>query len=130
VVAPHLRTTRAIAAREAIGGGDVQPHVGSLRGELLEPLPSAADVVGATAVRTLAAGEILRGALVRVPVAVRSGDRVVVRAIVGGVEARGIATAQQSGGIGDVIRLVNPETRRTLRGKVVARGEVEVIHGS
>jgi flagella basal body P-ring formation protein FlgA len=43
------------------------------------------------------------------------------------VQAEGRAIASQSGGPGDLIRLVNPESRRTLQGRIVARGEVEVL---
>ena len=55
---------------------------------------------------------------------------VVVRARVGGIEAEGRAIASQNGVAGDVIRLVNPDSRRTLQGRIVGAGEVEVIHES
>ena len=99
-------------------------------GVLMEPLPGIEALVGTRAVRALAAREVVTARIARIPPAVRSGDRVVVRASLGGVEMTGVATAQQTGGIGDVIRLVNQDSRRALRGRITGKGEVEVVHGS
>jgi flagella basal body P-ring formation protein FlgA len=49
---------------------------------------------------------------------------------VGEVEITAVGIAQQSGAVGDVIRLVNQDSRRGLRGRVTGKGEVEVVHGS
>ena len=126
----HVRAARPIAAGSVVAADDVRETVGPIDGELIGRLPGAADVVGHTTVRGVARDGVMTARIVRVPPAVRSGDRVVIRAIVLGVEARGVATAQQSGAIGDVIRLVNPETRRQLKGRIVGKNEVEVLHGS
>ena len=126
----HLRSTRTVPAATVLADADIEERTSVLDGELLQPLPTRADVVGLTATRTLAESDVITSNVVRIPPAVRSGDRVRIRSTVGPVEAHAIGTAQQSGRIGDVIRLVNAETRRALRGRIVARGEVEVIHGS
>ena len=42
----------------------------------------------------------------------------------------GCATALQSGSVGDVIRLVNPASRRQLRGRITGKSAVEVQHES
>jgi flagella basal body P-ring formation protein FlgA len=76
----------------------------------------------------VAAGDVLTDTMVRARPLVQSGDEVTVRARVGGVEAQGRAIAAQAGGHGAVIQVVNPETRRMLKGRIVARGEVEVMH--
>ena len=126
----HVRAARPLAAGSVVAGDDVREEVRAIDGELIGRLPAAAEVVGHTTLRAVARDEVITARTVRVPPAVRSGDRVVIRAIVLGVEARGVATAQQSGAIGDVIRLVNPETRRQLKGRIVGKNEVEVLHGS
>ncbi|MBI4475685.1 MAG: flagella basal body P-ring formation protein FlgA [Acidobacteria bacterium] len=59
---------------------------------------------------------------------VRSGEVVVTRAVIGGVEATGSALAQQSGALGDVIRVINRESRRSFKGRIVAPGQVEVLN--
>jgi flagella basal body P-ring formation protein FlgA len=53
-----------------------------------------------------------------------------VRAVVDGIVAHGLAIATENGRLGAVVRVVNPDSKRTLVGRVVGRGEVEVIHGS
>jgi flagella basal body P-ring formation protein FlgA len=125
-----LTTTRAIRAGETVAAGDVQQGEAALGGLPLEPLPGPEQVVGATATRALAAGEAITARLVRMPPAVRSGDVVSTRVVVDGVEAVGVATALQSGNVGEVIRLVNPESRRQLRGRVTGKSAVEVQNES
>ncbi len=126
----HVRTLRMLAAGTIIGTSDVAVVTRELDGALLQPLPQLADVIGASALRALERDEVLTARAARVRPAVRSGDRVVVRARVGRVEVVGAGTAQQSGGVGDVIRLVNVDSRRALRARVIGKGEVEVVHGS
>lgn len=126
----HVRTTRALTAATVLAAADVEEFEGPLPGQLLQRLPAIAEVVGLPLAKPLGAGEPVTSLAVKVPPAVRSGDRVVVRSSYGGVEARATGTALQTGSIGDVIRLVNAETRRPLRGRITGRGEVEVVHGS
>ena len=126
----HVRTTRALSAATVLAETDVEAVEGRLQGQLIQRLPAIADVVGLSLARPLGAGEPVTSLAVKVPPAVRSGDRVVIRSAFGGVEARATGTALQTGRIGDVIRLVNADTRRPLRGRIVGNGEVEVVHGS
>jgi flagella basal body P-ring formation protein FlgA len=127
VSAVHARAARAIARGTELGEADltvVREDVGSVP---MNPLPPASDLIGARAVRDLRAGEVILPALAAPPVLVRSGDRVDVRVIVDGIEARGEAVAAESGCKGEIIRLSNPVSRRTIRGRVIGRGEVEVV---
>lgn len=59
---------------------------------------------------------------------VKSGDVVSTRAVVAGVEATGSAIAQQSGALGDVIRVINKDSRRSFKARVTAPGQVEVVN--
>jgi flagella basal body P-ring formation protein FlgA len=124
---PSLRAGRPLSRGEAIGDADLVEVDGDLAGVPLRALPGRAALVGAKAARDVAAGEPLTDAAVRTVPLVESGDEVVVKARVGGVEARGRAIASQDGGAGAVIQIVNPETRRLLKARVTGRGEVEVI---
>jgi flagella basal body P-ring formation protein FlgA len=45
------------------------------------------------------------------------------------VEVTAMFVAADGGAVGDVIRVVNPDTRRYLRGRVRDDGLVEVIDG-
>jgi flagella basal body P-ring formation protein FlgA len=127
---PHVRATRTLSASTVLTAADVEEAEGVLTGQLLQRLPTLAQVVGLTLARPLGAGEPLTAHAIKVPPAVRSGDRVVIRSTYGGVEARATGTALQTGRVGDVIRLVNTDTKRPLRGRIVKSGEVEVMHGS
>ncbi len=55
---------------------------------------------------------------------VRSGDEVTTLVRIGGVEARGRALAVADGRLGEDVRLL--VNNRSLRGRVVGPGEVEV----
>jgi flagella basal body P-ring formation protein FlgA len=58
--------------------------------------------------------------------AVEPGDRVTAIAIAGAVQVSAELEAADGGDPGDVIRVVNRETRRSLRGRVIGDGTVEV----
>jgi flagella basal body P-ring formation protein FlgA len=111
-----------------LGDTDLAVSVSETGPVSLAALPGLADVVGGRAVRDLAAGEVVTPALVRAQPLVKSGET--VRAVVrmGSVEATGQAVAQQSGRRHDRIRLINPESRRQMFGRITGLGEVEVIH--
>jgi len=128
VALPHLRASQPVARGTLLAASDVCASTEDVGVAALSPPPSVDQVVGGRAVRDLLAGEILTTALVRAQPLVRSGDTVITRARVGQVEILGRAVAQQSGGRHDRIRLVNPESRRTLFGRVTGAGEVEVMH--
>jgi flagella basal body P-ring formation protein FlgA len=125
----YLRAARDIARGTILAREDVEDVVG-VPGEIaLRARPAADEAIGARAVRPMRAGETITSAMVAAVPFVKSGDRVRTRITTGALSAFGYAIAEQSGGPGQVIRLLNPESRRTIRGRIVARGEVEVIHG-
>jgi flagella basal body P-ring formation protein FlgA len=64
------------------------------------------------------------------PPAVRSGEVVQLRVTSGSLQISAEGVAAQDGEIGDVIRIVNPSSGRTLRGRVVGPRVVEVQHAS
>jgi flagella basal body P-ring formation protein FlgA len=127
---PLLRLTHPVVAGAAITAADLEAVVGDPGPLPIEALPTAAEVIGNTSTRALQAHEVVTTRMVRVAPAVRSGEVVATRIVVGGVEAAGTATALQSGQVGDVIRLVNAESRRQLRGRITGKGSVEVQHES
>ncbi len=62
---------------------------------------------------------------------VKSGQQVSVRARVGTIEARTHRRRDaERTRSGDLVRVVTPDSKKTLIGRVVASGEVEVLHGS
>jgi flagella basal body P-ring formation protein FlgA len=127
---PLVRLTHPIDAGAVITAADLEAVVGDPGPLPFEALPGAADIVGNTSTRALQPREVITTRMVRVAPAVRSGEVVATRIVVGGVEAVGTATALQSGQVGDVIRVVNAESRRQLRGRITGKGSVEVQHES
>jgi flagella basal body P-ring formation protein FlgA len=130
VTMPHLRLTRAVDAGAALTTEDVREVVGDPGPLPIEALPGQGAVVGSTSIRALLANEVVTVRIVRVSPAVRSGDVVTTRVVVDGVEAEGVATALQSGSVGDIIRLVNADSRRQLRGRITGKAAVQVQHES
>lgn len=126
--ATHLRAARDLARGHVVTAGDVEAVTGDLGRAPLRALPH--DVMGARVLLPLAAGTLLTPQAIAVPPLVRSGDAVVARVRVPGLEVRGRAVAAQDGELGAIIRAINPESRRPLKVRVIGRGEVEVVHGS
>jgi flagella basal body P-ring formation protein FlgA len=126
--ATHLRAARDLPRGVILGAEDVERVTDDLGGVPLRPLPQ--DVLGARVLLPMPAGSVVTPTAVAVPPLVRSGDNVVTRVRVPGIEVRGRAVASQDGNLGEIIRAVNPDSRRPLKVRVIARGEVEVVHGS
>lgn len=127
VTGPIVKTAHAIERGAVLEAADLAVVEEVASDVPLEPLLSAAELVGTETVRRLAEGEMLTSALVRLPPLVESGQLVTTVARLGRVRVQGKAVAAQRGVLGQIIRLVNPDTRRTLRGRVVAAGRVEVL---
>lgn len=130
VSALHVRTTRALPARTALGADSVAVQDGPI-GRV--PFGAVVDVdtaLDGRLKRSVPAGAVLTRAVVEYPALVRSGRQVVTVARLHSVEVRGRAVAAQDGDLGDIVLVVNPDSRRRLRGRVVGEALVEVLHGS
>jgi flagella basal body P-ring formation protein FlgA len=130
VSARHAEAVRALSKGAVLVAADLRESDGALIGVPLRRLPTVETLRGGRLVRDVGVGDVLTHQLVQPVPFVRSGDLVTVHVRIGPVAADGRAVASQSGGPGDVIRLVNPESRRSLRGRIVAPGEVEVVNES
>ena len=124
----HVRATRPMRAGRTLAAGDLEVATGPVEGLTLRRVPSLPELIGARLTRGLAAGEPIAADAVAVAPAVRAGDRVRITVHQDGVEATVTAIAEQTAGIDQVIRVVNPSSRRALRARVVAAGQVEVVH--
>jgi flagella basal body P-ring formation protein FlgA len=127
--AAYLRVRRPIRRGEELAAADVEELRGQIADVPLKALPGLEAVTGARATRDLAPGTVVTASVVAAAPMVKSGQQVSVRARVGTIEARTIAIATQNGQAGDMVRVVTPDSKRTLIGRVVASGEVEVVHG-
>lgn len=128
VSVPAVKVVRAVARGERFSETDVAAEQVSLDGRPLRPLPQVHEAIGARATRDLRAQSVLvRGDLAPEPL-VRLGDVVRTHARIGEVEVIGIMVAGESGNADEIIRVVNQETKRALRARVLSRGEVEVVN--
>jgi flagella basal body P-ring formation protein FlgA len=127
VSGPHLRARRPLDAGRTLTPDDVELGDGPIEGAPLRRLPASLDVIGARVFRAVAAGApLVDRNVIAVPV-VRAGDRVRATVRGPGLEVAVLAVAEQSGMPDQIIRVVNPDSRRVVRARVVAKGEVEVI---
>jgi flagella basal body P-ring formation protein FlgA len=128
VTIDQVITRHAIARGDTIDTDAVENVRREAAGLPLRRLPSVADVVGSRALRPMAAGAVVLPGSVFVRRAVEAGDRVTVVARAGTAEVTASLVAADGGEPGEVVRMVNPATRREIRGRVIARGMVEVSH--
>jgi flagella basal body P-ring formation protein FlgA len=127
VAVEHVRAGRSIVRGEICSESDLVQSAGEVGAVLLQRLPRLSNVKGARALRPIAADDVVTRTAVLVRPAVQSGDVVAMSAAVEGVTVLGQAVAQQSGSEGDIIRVVNRESRRPLKARVVGPGRVEVM---
>lgn len=130
VSAPHVRTAVPVAARTALDLDLLTTRTGPVGRVPFGSLVALGDLDHTRLRRPLPADAVLTTAVVQRAAPVRSGSGVVTIARVHGVEVRGRAVAAQDGDIGDLVIVVNPDSRKRLRGRVVADALVEVLHVS
>jgi flagella basal body P-ring formation protein FlgA len=94
----------------------------------LEALPDERALIGARVSRPIAEGRAILASMVATTQLIKSGDEVQTVVRIGALEARGAAIASQGGALGDEIRVVNADSKRALKVRVIGEGEVEVIH--
>ncbi len=87
---------------------------------------AAAQAIGREARRMLPAGTLLRPGDIAPPTLVRRGDAVSVTLRSGAITIGAPGRVLADGGSGDVVRVVNLATGRTLDARVRAAGAVEV----
>ena len=127
-VAPHFRATHGIRRGTALASDALVEENSDLGSVLLQPLPKRETIAAAIAARDIAEGEVLTSALVTTAALIKPGDKVLVTVSAGAVQVQATLVAAQSGGLGDVVRLVNPETRKATAARIVGPGVAEAIH--
>jgi flagella basal body P-ring formation protein FlgA len=127
VTAPVARATAVIRRGELVSAANVESVQQPLSGLPLRRMPAVAELVGAKALRDIAPGERLAAGMVLVPPAVRTGQHVTAISRVGDVEVSATLMAAESGVSGDIIRLVNPDSRRAMRARILSSSRVEIV---
>ncbi len=129
VAAAHVRARRQVDARMVLTPEDIELVDGDIGRQPLRALLPLEGASGATTRKALLPGEIVTPVVLAARALVTSGEEVSTVARLGGVEVRGRAIAAQSGALGETVIVVNPDSRRRLRGRVVGQAQVEVLHG-
>lgn len=125
---PHVQVARTLARGSVLTADDLVSITGDPGGVPLKRLPTAKDLVGATLRRDTVGGDVLTLQDAVLPLAIRAGDTVQALATIGSVQVWAELTAVDNGAEGAVVRVVNRETRRELRARVLRAGVVEVVH--
>ena len=97
----------------------------------LSSLPSgyfiqAKDVIGMFASRNIRNGTVIAPKHLRPPFTVRKGESVTIRAVIGGVEVKMNGKAMSDGVTGEVIKVTNRSSNRTVEAEVIRPGVVQV----
>ena len=127
VIAPAVRTRKAIARGDRLDAADLTVVATDLNGQSLRPLLSLDDARGARATHDLVEGALVTRADVVPEPVVKSGDVVRAHVRVGVVELTGSGVAAENGLKDEVIRVINQESHHAFRARVVGSGEVEVV---
>lgn len=127
VTAAHVHSTTLVSRGSELRGDDVVDVRHEIVSGPLRPWPTIADTVGSKALRDLAPDAcIARGAIADRP-DVRTGQDVVAISRISGVEASAVMVAAESGDAGSVIRVVNRQSRRAVKARIVSSGLVEIL---
>lgn len=126
VVAAHVIARRDLTRGTTVAHDDVREIEGEVQHVPMRGLPAGEHVVGSRVLRPVAASSVIVPGAVAVRRAIEPGDRITAIAMAGDVQVSAELTATDGGNPGDVIRVVNAGSRRSLRGRVIAEGLVEV----
>lgn len=127
-IVPHVHAARPLDRGTTIAEGDIAAASHVMSSGPLHVWPGLAQATGATVMRALAAGACIPRHAIQAVQAVRTGQNVTAIARIGGVEATAVMVAAGGGDAGAVIRVVNRQSRRALKARVVSAGIVEIIH--
>jgi flagella basal body P-ring formation protein FlgA len=129
VVAEHVVLRRAVERGQTLGADDFDSPRGEVVDVPLRPLPIGTQAGGARVLRPMPAGATVLDGFLVVRRAIEPGDQVTAVLASGAIEISARLVAADGGRVGDVIRIVNPETKRLLKGRIVNDRTVEVIYG-
>jgi flagella basal body P-ring formation protein FlgA len=121
-LAESVVAARTIRAQTVIGPDDLTLADTALPGALTQ----MAEALGLEARTTIYAGRPVRAADLGLPAVVERNQIVPISFIAGGLAIHAEGRALARGGVGDVIRVMNMESRTTVSGRVTADGRVMV----
>jgi flagella basal body P-ring formation protein FlgA len=124
---PVLHAVHPLSTGQVVEASDVAVDDTELNDVPLRRLASAEAVIGGRVRRAVAQGAMVTSLDVAPVPLVRAGSRVTVHVSIDTITVTGEMIAAGSGGLGDIVRVVNPETRKAQRARIVAPAEVEMV---
>ena len=128
IVVTHFHASHAVARGSHLAANDLVEARHALPRGPLKAWPSSDVLDHGRVLQDLAADACLSARVVAPSVAVVAGRDVSAVVREGRVEVRAALVAVDSGGVGSEVRVMHPESRRTMRARVVGRAEVESRH--
>ena len=128
VTVTHLHVARTVRRGVRLDDGDLVRARHALPRGALKALPDADWLADGRVLRDLPEGACLTARVVAPSPAVVAGQDVTAVVRDGRVEVRATLVAVDSGAVGDEVRVMHRESRRTLRARVAGRAEVEIRH--
>lgn len=120
-------TRRALMPGEVLTAEDLEVAERDLSSVPAGAARDRDELVGLRVTRPIGAGAMVRRDAVAMPALVKRGGQVVLIARVGSVEARAVAQAKSDGARGEVVTVVNLESNRQVRARVMGEELVEAI---
>jgi flagella basal body P-ring formation protein FlgA len=118
--------TRALARGETAHAGDFTIEKRVKESVPADAQPEAQALAGRVARRALQAGSVVRTGDLARPEIVARGDVVTIVYEVPGMTLSLRGRASDSGALGDIIAVVNPQSKKSLQAQVIAPGKVSV----
>ena len=127
VIAGHAHTTAIATRGRELGAADVSDARHEIASGPLRPWPTVEDAVGSKTLRDLPPDACIVRAAIAARPDVRTGQDVTAISTIEGVVVSAQLVAAESGDAGSVIRVVNRQSRRSLKARIVSPGTVEIL---
>ena len=128
IAVTHFHASHAVARGSHLTASDLVEARHALPRGPLKAWPSSDVLDHGRVLQDLAADACLSARVVAASAAVVAGRDVSAVVREGRVEVRAALVAVDSGGVGSEVRVMHPESRRTMRARVIGRAEVEIRH--
>ena len=128
VTVMHAHANRHLDRGVEISESDLAASSHVVATGVLRALPTVEAAANARSLRPLVEGACITASSIAALPAVRGGHEVVAITRIGDVEASAKVTAAENGDAGAVIRVVNRQTQRPLKARVLSKGIVEIVH--
>jgi flagella basal body P-ring formation protein FlgA len=125
--AEGLTVMRLTRLGEVLGAGDVQKVATRLSQLPRGAMTTLASVLGSKARQELRPGQWLTDQMLVTPDVVKRGQLVTMRLVHGPLTITGKGVVMQPGGLGQVVKIQNVDSKKEIFAKVVSKDQVQVV---